>query len=89
MTSDLEIGQFISSVLLIIGFGSQIAGAITLRCIYASDKWCAAVGELDGILAIVGGIFFLIIFSMVSTVEEQTGRHARRVLIMNTVSARR
>ena len=39
--------------------------------------------------AIVGGIFFLIIFSMVSTVEEQTGRHARRVLIMNTVSARR
>jgi len=91
MTSDLEIGQFISSILLIIGFGAQIAGAITLRCVHSGDEeWCSAIGEVDGILAIIGGLFFLVIFSVVSTLEENIGRYARRVVMMNTkMSARR
>ena len=88
MLSELEIGQIISASFLALGFGAQIGGAVILRCINDKDQWCSELIEVDGIVAIIFGMVFLLVFSMVSTMEHELGSLFARCFV-NQKSRRR
>ena len=76
--NELQVGQVTSAAALIVGFGLQIVGAVILRCVNKKDQWCEDLIEVDGIIALIGGMFFLVIFSMLSQSEFEVGRFLKR-----------
>jgi len=73
---DIIVGQIISGFILVLGFSLQILGAALLKCLSRNDKemsWCKENIELDGVFALIGGMFALIVFSLLAQCEQSTG----------------
>jgi len=77
----MNAGEILSALLLIIGFGLQIAGTIILRCVHDrdDDQECKGLTEVDGIVVLIFGMATLLLFGIASTKEEEFSSFIKRI----------
>jgi len=77
----MNAGEILSALLLIIGFGLQIAGTTILRCVNDrdDDQECKGLTEVDGIVVLIFGMATLLLFGIASTKEEEFSTFIKRI----------
>merc|ERR1711935_1150205 len=73
---DMKSGEYVSALLLVVGFGLQIAATVILRVLHFSRnsgevESSSSLTEIHGIVILIVGMVILLLFGFVSTKESE------------------